>query len=101
MFHKAVDLQFEEGTILKVFFEDGIAKTYDMAQLFPAYPQLEVLRERSLFTSGKLMGFYGIAWNDQLDIEAETIYQEGMTAQYEGSEGASIDRQRIQIDGND
>ncbi|MBR5367880.1 MAG: helix-turn-helix transcriptional regulator [Lachnospiraceae bacterium] len=29
------------------------------------------------------MGFYGIIWNEELDIEAETIYEEGETVRVE------------------
>lgn len=50
-----------------------------MADLFDKYPQLIALKDRKLFTSGRLMGAYGIIWNDELDIEAETIYEDGET----------------------
>ena len=69
--------------MLEVKFQDGIVKQYDMAQLFHKCPQLEALKDRSLFTSGKLMGSYGIMWNDDLDIEVETIYEEGFTVRTE------------------
>ena len=78
MFHKAVALTFKEGTKLELRFQDGTVKSYDMAVLFGKYPQLEALKDRELFLSGKLMG-YGILWNDELDIEAETIYEDGIT----------------------
>ena len=58
-------------------FQDGSVKRYDMAVLFEKYPQLAALRDRALFTSGRLLGAYGIVWNDELDIEAETIYEDG------------------------
>lgn len=79
MFHKAVNLEFREETILELTFQDGKVKRYDMAVLFEKYPQLCALKNRELFLSGKLMGAYGIMWNDELDIEAETIYEEGET----------------------
>lgn len=79
MFHKAVNLEFREGTVLDLTFHDGKVKRYDMAVLFEKYPQLCALKNRELFLSGKLMGAYGIVWNDDLDIEAETIYEEGET----------------------
>ena len=50
-----------------------------MASLFGKYPQLQALNDRELFLSGKLMGSYGIMWNDDLDIETETIYEDGIT----------------------
>ncbi len=79
MFHKALRLDFLEGTSLMVTFQDGAVKKYNMSALFPKYPQLEALKDRSLFLTGKLLGPYGIVWNDELDIEAETIYEEGET----------------------
>jgi DNA-binding XRE family transcriptional regulator len=54
-----------------------------MSVLFSKYPQLEALEDRVLFTSGKLLGPYGIVWNDDLDIEAETIYEDGETVREE------------------
>ena len=62
-------------------FQNGKVKRYDMAVLFEKYPQLRALKNRELFLSGQLMGAYGIMWNDDLDIEAETIYEEGETVQ--------------------
>lgn len=79
MFHKAVELFFKEGTQLELLFQSGEVKLYDMSNLFQKYPQLEALKDRELFLSGKLMGAYGIIWNEELDIEAETIYEDGIT----------------------
>ena len=79
MFHKATELKYLEGTAMEVTFQDGKVKRYDMALLFGKYPQLQALTDRSLFLSGKLMGAYGILWNDDLDIETETIYEDGIT----------------------
>lgn len=78
MFHKATDLKFKEGTKLEVTFQDGKVNQYDMAVLFEKYPQLRALEDRDLFRSGQLLG-YGIRWSDDLDIEIETIYEEGQT----------------------
>lgn len=82
MFHKAINLNFKEGTKLELTFQDGQVKLYDMSVLFDKYPQLEALKDRKLFLSGQLKT-YGIIWNDELDIEAETIYQEGRTIRIE------------------
>ena len=73
MFHKMVNVRFLEGTALEARFQDGLVKRYDMAALFPKYPQLRALEDRTLFLSGRLMGFYGLRWNDGLDIEVETV----------------------------
>lgn len=79
MFHKAVELKLKEGTSLEVTFQSGEIKSYDMAVLFKKYPVLEALKDRTLFEQGKLMGAYGIVWNDDIDIEVETIYEDGIT----------------------
>lgn len=83
MFHKAIDLKFLDGTALTVTFEDGTVKKYDMAALFSKYPQLRALEDRTLFLSGRLLGAYGIMWNDELDLEAETVYEDGETIRRE------------------
>lgn len=77
MFHKIVDVVFLEGTSLEATFQDGKVIRYDMSALFGKYPQLRALEDSELFRSGKMMGAYGIIWNDELDIEAETIYEDG------------------------
>ena len=76
MFHKPVKLKYNAGTSLELTFRSGEVKRFDMAKMFPKYPALEALKGRRLFISGKLSG-YGIIWNDELDIEAETVYEEG------------------------
>ena len=63
MFHKAINLEYGDGTMLELTFSDGKVKRYDMSALFGKYPQLTALRDRALFTSGKLLGSYGIVWN--------------------------------------
>lgn len=77
MFHKAVELEFLAGTALTVTFQDGTVKKYDMSTLFDKHPQLRALEDLQLFLSGTLMGAYGIYWSDDLDIEVETIYEDG------------------------
>lgn len=77
MFHKAVDLKLLSGTALEVTFQDGRVKQYDMLTLFDKYPQLRALQDPVLFQAGRLVGGYGIVWNDELDVDAETIYQDG------------------------
>ena len=79
MFHKAIALKLKEGTKLEVTFQSGEVKSYDMSTLFSKYPQLIALNDRNLFLQGKLIGAYGIVWNDELDIEVETIYEDGET----------------------
>lgn len=79
MLHKASSLTFMENTTLKLLFMDGKTKSYDVASLFEKYPQMSALKDRNLFLSGRLVGPYGIIWTDALDLEAETVYEEGKT----------------------
>lgn len=79
MFHRAIALQFNEGTSLEVTFQNGEIKLYDMAVLFAKYPKLCKLENREFFLSGKLVGLYGIIWDDDIDIDVETIYEDGVT----------------------
>ena len=79
MFHKAVDVKFQNGTVVEVTFQDGKVKQYDMMMLLKKYPQVSALKDRKLFLSGRLMGYYGIIWNEEIDIETETIYECGET----------------------
>ena len=44
MFHKAIKLDFGEGTVLELTFQDGKVKRYDMAVLLEKYPQFTVLK---------------------------------------------------------
>lgn len=37
MFHEAIGIEFKDGTVLQVAFQDGTVKIYDMAVLFTKY----------------------------------------------------------------
>ena len=73
MFHKAVKLEYLAGTVLELTFQNGEVRQYDIANMFEVYPPMRALENRQLFLSGKLSGGYGIRWNDELDLEAETV----------------------------
>lgn len=79
MLHRAIKVEYLKGTKLKMTFQDGKVKVYDMARLFERYPQTKVLQNRKLFTSGKLTA-YGVIWNDELDIDFDTVYENGEDA---------------------
>ena len=83
MFHKAISVSFLPETVIEVRFQDGKVKQYDISVLFSKYPQLRALEDEKLFKSGKLSGCYGIIWNEDLDLETETVYEEGKTVRSE------------------
>ena len=77
MFHKATNIEFIQNTILRAEFQDGCVKQYDVSSLFGKHGQLVALKDWDLFRTGRLVGGYGIIWTDDLDLDIETIYQEG------------------------
>ena len=77
MFHKATKIDFPGKLNIDVTFQNGEVKRYNVSNLFDKYPSMKALEDINLFRSGKLVGHYGIIWNDELDLEVETIYEEG------------------------
>ena len=79
MFVRAIDVEFLDGVVLDMTFQDGKVIRYDMSTMFSKYPQLkELLKNRNLFKSGYLdQGGYGVIWNDELDFDAMSIYEGG------------------------
>ena len=75
---KSIKLVLKEGTTFDLYFLDGIVKRYDILSLADKFPQLNALKDRQLFLKGKLLGWSGVYWNEDLDIEADTVYEEGI-----------------------
>lgn len=80
MHYIATKVRFLQDVTVEVTYQDGKVVQYDMSQMFKKYPQLEELRKnRKLFESGHLdVGGYGIVWNDELDFDATSIYEDGV-----------------------
>ena len=78
MFIEAIDVRFLENVTVELTYIDGSVIKYDMSKMFDKYPQLKALENRELFESGHLdPGGYGIIWNDELDFDAMSIYEDG------------------------
>ena len=75
---KSIKLVLKEGTTFDLYFLDGTVKRYDILSLADKFPQLNALKDRQLFLKGKLLGWSGVYWNEDLDIEADTVYEEGI-----------------------
>ena len=80
MTQKIVSVKPMENCILRVGFQNGIEKTYDMRILYPIFPQFEVFEtDKELFKRVQVdMGGYGIFWNDELDLDANDIWEDGI-----------------------
>lgn len=98
----AIKLVLKEKTLFDVYYLDGSVKRYDILSLADKFPQLEALKDRKLFLKGHLIGWSGVVWNDELDIDCETVYEEGedVTSQYNDIQnvvfGYLVKRKRIE-----
>ena len=101
---QAIKLILKEGTSFDLYFSDGVVKRYDVISLADKFPQLNELKDRKLFLKGKLLGWSGVVWNDELDVSVETVYEEGknVTKEYDDVEAAvvgfQIKQRRINLD---
>ena len=76
--NKAIKLVLKEGTTFDLYFNDCSVKRYDILMLADKFPQLYALEDRNLFLKGHLLGWSGVVWNDELDIDCDTVYDEGI-----------------------
>lgn len=87
MAHIILSVKTKKNQILEVKFISGEWKEYDIKPLFEAYPVMEKLKDESLFACAKVdVGGYGISWNDELDLDGETIWEDGITIKTEERE---------------
>ncbi|MGN0383067.1 MAG: helix-turn-helix domain-containing protein [Eubacterium sp.] len=80
MTHKIISIKPMEKFTLLVGFQNGVEKTYDMRTLYPVFPQFKVFEnDVNLFNQVQIdTGGYGISWNDNLDLSAEDIWEDGV-----------------------
>ena len=101
--NKAIKFIFKENTIFDLYFLDGSVKRYDILSLADKFPQLNALKKRSLFEQGRLLGWGGVVWNDDLYISSETVYEEGIDVSNEYDDvdsvvlGYKIKEKRIEL----
>ena len=79
MTNRIVSVKPVDGTVLLVGFQNGIEKTYDVKNMFTMFPQLQILeKDQALFKHVAVdVGGYGLYWNDELDIDANEIWENG------------------------
>lgn len=80
MIHRLLSVKAQKDKTLLVVFQNGIEKTYDIRQLYSQFPQMMIFEEnQSLFEQVRIdLGEDGIVWNDQLDLEAEDLWYDGV-----------------------
>lgn len=79
MSHRVLTVEPKNGVVLAVTFRNGVIKNYDVRQLYPVFPQFRKLQSHpELFLGVKVdAGGYGISWDDELDLEAEELWENG------------------------
>lgn len=80
MTHRIQSVIPKEKFIIQAVFYNGEVIQYDVEQLFSVFPQFIIFQtEKDLFGKVKVdTGGYGVSWNDELDLDAETIYEDGV-----------------------
>ena len=79
MFIKITSLATLPDFILLVGFASGEYKQFDIKPLIDKYPPFKSLIEvNGLYEQAKIdIGGYGIVWNDDLDLSADGLYEQG------------------------
>ena len=99
----AIKLVLKANTTFDLYFLDGSVKRYDILFLSDKFPQLNKLKNRDLFLKGKLLGWGGVVWNDELDVSSETVYEEGVDVAQEYDDignvvvGYKIKEKRVEL----
>ena len=80
MVNKIMSVTPKNNCIIEAIFFNGEVRQYDVKQLVIRFPQFEELMQDSvLFDSVSVdIGGYGISWNEELDLDAETIWENGI-----------------------
>lgn len=70
----------KENYIVSAVFCNGIVKEYDLKSLFSVFPQFnDFVTIPGLFAQVQVdAGGYGIFWNDDLDLDANDIWEDGV-----------------------
>ena len=80
MTHRIQSVVPKKEYILQAVFYNGEVIQYDVTQLFSIFPQFIIFQtDKNLFEQVRVdAGGYGVSWNDELDLDAETIYEDGI-----------------------
>ena len=82
MYHRISNVKPAGGLFIEAAFQNGVVKRYDVAPLLSLHPAFRALRDvPGLFELVHVdAGGYGVAWNDDLDLECEDIWCNGVPA---------------------
>lgn len=94
MKNKIISAVGKEDFSLNVEFMNGEVKNYKMDYMLNLFPQFQTLKDDTkLFKSVRVdAGGYGVSWNDDLDVDAGTLYEEGILIEVPKNAGVDINR---------
>lgn len=94
MINKIISAVGKEDFSLEVEFMNGDVKKYSMDYMLAKFPQFQTLKDdKKLFQSVNVdAGGYGVSWNDDLDVDAQTIWEEGVLIEMPKKEQPDINR---------
>ena len=80
MTHRIKKVKALDNYVLSVLFQNGVKKEYDLKKIIVVFPQLDLLtQDKDLYQQVQVdAGGYGISWNDELDLDADEIWKNGM-----------------------
>ena len=83
MFVKITSVATLPDYILLVGFSTGEFKQFDIKPLIAKYPPFKALTQvNGLYEQIKIdIGGYGLVWNDELDLSADGLYEQGQPCQ--------------------
>lgn len=80
LFHKVRNVRPLSHLKLLVWFEEGSCKAYDVSPLLERFEPFKALEQDELFNTVYVVGGgYGIAWNDDLDLSCNELYERGVS----------------------
>ncbi len=101
---EAIKIVFKENTTFDLYFSDGTVKRYDIISFADTHSEFNQLKDRRLFLNGKLLGWSIVIWNEELDIDINVIYYEGIdvTNEYDDVDvvvlGFKIKQKRLELE---
>lgn len=80
MYHRIETVKVLPDYFIETRFLGGDVKRYDVKKLFIEFPQFKQLEnDTQLFAEVQVdVGGYGISWNDELDLDSDTIWEDGV-----------------------
>ncbi len=79
MFIKVKSVEPLHDLMLRIKFENGIIKLYDVKPLIERMEDFKPLENDVLFNSVRTdLGGYGISWNDFIDLECTELWDNGV-----------------------